>query len=148
MTGYVDVHAETADTVCTTGGTFYALAGTKTLHGSSSGDWSIAANNRLAHVGSKAEKYLIVVGVSVTGNGNTTMQLSVTTYDQGTVGGTRAEDIDAVITLSNSVRGQCVVSGILDIPAGRSEVEVVVSCGTSSRTVTLHTMNLTLVEVG
>lgn len=146
--GWVDAHLEEpTDTVCTLADTDYALAGAKYIH-EASGDWSLASSNRLQHRGRSEESYQVSVQIVASCGGGADVTLRIGTWDHATQGVTMHDDFDATSSIATSSVRPIMLTGILTLAAGLSEIELFVRSATAGRTVTVHSLTLDLVQAG
>lgn len=142
--GFVDVHIEEeTDTTCTLADTFYPVEGAKYVH-EKSGDWSIAGN-RLRHHGVEEEVYKVDVLVVASCGGGADVTLSLGTEDQVSTLVERADFRTTCTVATSSVR-PIPLSGIVTLPAGWSELELLIASDTAGRTVTVHSLAINLIR--
>lgn len=143
---YVDVHlTEAADTVCTTNGTRYPLGGVKYIHEGSS-DFSVFAN-RLAHSGSSAEKYRFSASLNLVSDITAAIKVEVGIWNAATSGVQILDDLAVEIVAVSVALGSVVVSGIITLAAGPSEIELFVTSSEDATTITTQRLAMDLVRV-
>lgn len=146
MMGFVDVHLETGDdTACTSADTFYPLVGVKYIH-ESSGDWSLASN-RLRHRGRVAEVYQVSVQIVASCGGGCDATLALGTWNEATQGVTMHDDYSATATISTSSVRPIMLTGILSMDAGTTDIELFLSSDTSGRTISVQSLTIDLIQV-
>lgn len=143
---YVDVHlTESADTVCTTNGERYALGGVKYIHEGSS-DFSIFAN-RLAHAGRETEKYRFFASLNMVSDVTANIKIEVGVWDASTSGVQILDDFTVEVVAVSVSLGSVVVSGIVTLAAGPSELELFLTSSEDATTVTTQRLAMDLVKV-
>lgn len=143
---YVDVHLEeAADTVCASNGERYALGGVKYIH-EGSGDFSIFAN-RLAHRGSSEETYRFSASLNLVSDITATVKVEVGVWDASTSGVTILDDFTLEVVAVSVSLGSVVVSGIVTLAAGPSELELFLTSSEDATTVTVQRLAMDLVRV-